>query len=198
MTGDQIGLIRLKYGNTNTFLVQGRLLVDTDYAGTLQTFYKALRASGVRLESITHVVATHYHPDHCGLIGELQQHGIKLILMESQKQCVHDADYIFDRDRLKHTPIDAGNAEVIRFEESRAYLKTLGIAGEIIPTASHSPDSVSVILDNGDCIVGDLQPMEYIGGYADNRALRTDWSRILSCQPKRILYAHLPEKRMEP
>ena len=35
----------LKYGNTNTFFIEGNdggLLVDTDYAGTLPAFYKAL------------------------------------------------------------------------------------------------------------------------------------------------------------
>jgi hypothetical protein len=33
---------KLRYGNTNTFLVRGGngyLLVDTDYAGTLPAFY---------------------------------------------------------------------------------------------------------------------------------------------------------------
>ena len=38
-------MIRLKYGNTNTFYVSGingGLLVDTDYAGTLPAFFRAL------------------------------------------------------------------------------------------------------------------------------------------------------------
>ncbi len=191
-------IIKLKYGNTNTFLVQGTLLVDTDYAGTLQTFYKALKASSLRLESITHVIATHYHPDHCGLIGELQQRGIKLILLESQIESIHDADYIFDRDRLKYTPIDASKAKVILFEESSAYLKTLGIDGKIISTPSHSADSISVILDSGDCIVGDLPPMEFISGYEDSRALQADWNQIMNRHPNRILYAHIPEMRIKP
>ena len=191
-------IIKLRYGNTNTFLIQGRLLIDTDYAGTLPAFYKALKANGIRLESITHLIATHYHPDHCGLIGELQQRGIKLILAESQSESVHASDYIFDRDRLNYSPTDAGKAEVIRFNESRAYLKALGIAGEIIPTASHSADSISVILDSGDCIVGDLPPMEFISGYEDSRALQADWNQIMRRHPKRILYAHMPEKRIKP
>ena len=40
--------IKLKYGNTNTFLVPcngGYLLVDTDYTGTLPAFYKALKTA---------------------------------------------------------------------------------------------------------------------------------------------------------
>ena len=37
-------IAKLKYGNTNTFLIRGErgnLLVDTDYAGTLPGFYQA-------------------------------------------------------------------------------------------------------------------------------------------------------------
>ena len=84
--------VKLRVGNTNTFFVPGGLLVDTGYAGTLPAFYKALKANGIRIEQITHVVATHYHPDHCGLIGEIQRHGIRLILAEPQTQAVHYAD----------------------------------------------------------------------------------------------------------
>ena len=38
---------KLRYGNTNTYLVRGEkanVLVDTDYAGTLMLFYKILKA----------------------------------------------------------------------------------------------------------------------------------------------------------
>lgn len=60
-------MVRLKYGSTNTFLVrgaQGNLLVDTGYAGTLQSFYKALKCKGIRVKDIAYALATHYHPDH--------------------------------------------------------------------------------------------------------------------------------------
>jgi len=90
--------VTLKYGNTYTFLVRGAsgsLLVDTDYAGTLQGFYRALKTNGIRLNQISYVMATHYHPDHCGLIGQLQEQGVRLLLMEAQAEAVHDSDYIF-------------------------------------------------------------------------------------------------------
>lgn len=189
--------IRIRQGNTNTFLVSGRLMVDTGYAGTMRAFYGALKSNEIRLDSITHVMATHFHPDHCGLIRELQQRGVVLILPEIQKESIHFPDYIFKRDGIPYCPIDDSRAEVIRIEESREYLRTLSIEGEIISTPSHSPDSVSLILDEGDCMVGDLQPIEYLVGYNEAAALKTDWDRILKFHPKRILYAHMPEKRMK-
>ena len=189
--------VRIRYGNTNTFLINGRLLVDTDYAGTTRAFYGALKASAIRLDSITHMMATHYHPDHCGLIGELQQKGIQLILLETQKESVHFPDYIFKRDGIAYIPVDDTKADVIGFRESREYLRTLGIEGEIIPTPSHSQDSVSLLLDDGDCIVGDVQPREYFAYLDEEPALKAEWEHIMEYCPKRILYAHMPEKRME-
>ena len=64
---------KLKYGNTNTFFVQGEsggLLFDTDYAGTLPAFYKAIKQHGIAVKEIEYVLASHYHPDHTGLISE--------------------------------------------------------------------------------------------------------------------------------
>lgn len=51
-------MIKLIYGNTNTFFVQGErggLLVDSDYAGTLPTFYKALKRNDIRISDIEYV-----------------------------------------------------------------------------------------------------------------------------------------------
>ena len=69
-------MTRLKYGNTNTFLIPcsgGYLLLDTDYAGTLSAFYRAIKQAGIRVSDIRFVLATHYHPDHMGLIPELMK-----------------------------------------------------------------------------------------------------------------------------
>ena len=81
-------MLRLKYGNTNTFLIGGSrssLLVDTDYAGTLSAFYKSLKQSGIRVRDIGYVMATHYHPDHMGLVSELMKQGVKLLLLDVQR-----------------------------------------------------------------------------------------------------------------
>ena len=191
-------MIQLRYGNTNTFLIPadpGWLLVDTDYAGRLPAFYKALKQCGVRTADIRWILATHYHPDHMGLIPELMKQGARLLLMQTQMEHVHDSDYIFARDGLPFEPIDETRVKVIRCEESREFLAGIGIAGEIIATPSHSEDSVSLILDDGDCFVGDLEPAAYLEIYEDNKALRADWDVILRFQPKQIHYAHISAKK---
>ena len=191
-------MIRLKYGNTNTFYVPGKpggLLIDTDYAGTLQAFFRALKTNHLELNNISYVLPTHCHPDHIGLIGELQHLGVKPLLVDIQLATVHFPDEIFGRDKhLRYAPIDEKQATIISCDESREFLRSIGIEGEIISTPSHSEDSVSVILDCGDCFVGDLEPYEYLNGYENNLQLQKDWSLILSRNPKRILYAHANEK----
>ena len=190
--------IKLKYGNTNTFLVPGiggYLLVDTDYAGTLPAYYKALKTAGVQMKDIAFVLATHYHPDHMGLIPELMKQGVRLLLIDAQTKDVHFSDQIFAREKSLHfAPIDESDAKVISCRESRAFLAGIGIAGEIVPTPSHSRDSVSLILDDGDCLVGDMEPIEYLSAYGDNLALKADWDTVMSFHPKHILYSHANEK----
>ena len=190
-------IVTLRYGNTYTFLVKGlsgNLLVDTDYAGTMQGFYHALKANGIRLNQISCMMATHYHPDHCGLIGQLQEQGVQLLLVDSQLEAVHYPDYIFAREKRDYVPVDPAKAVIIAANEGRTFLKKFGIDGEIIRSASHSPDSVSLILDDGNCFVGDLEPCEYIEAYTDNDLLAEDWKQIIARNPKVFHFAHAPKR----
>ncbi len=195
---DMMNLVsRLKYGNTNTFFIRGTsggLLVDTDYAGTLPLFYKELKKNAIRLSDITYVLATHYHPDHMGLVSELMQLGVKLLLLDTQVEYVHFSDEIFRREkRTEYMPIEENEAVLVKWEESRTFLHDVGIEGEIISTPSHSNDSVSLILDNGTCFVGDLEPINYLDAYEENEKLKEDWKLIMSYDPKIIYYAHANE-----
>ena len=193
-------MIKLKYGNTNTFFIPGKtggLLVDTDYAGMLQAFYKALKANGLQVKDLTYMLATHYHPDHMGLISELMKQDVRLLLVDVQKAFVHFSDGIFSRDGIQVDPIDEGCVKMIRCDESRRFLGDIGIAGKIVHTPSHSEDSICLVLDNGDCFVGDLEPIEYLAAYENNGKLKADWELLLAHHPKRIFYGHANEAKSD-
>ena len=187
-------ITRLRYGNTNTFYISGAaggLLIDTDYAGMLPGYFRAIKAADIRLADITFVMATHYHPDHVGLIGELQELGVTLLIADVQLPFAHYADGIFTREKQPSwRPVNEQTAKVISVGESRSFLSDLGISGEIIRTPSHSEDSITVILDSGTCFVGDLEPFSFLAAYESNVALKQDWDRIMDYHPKKILYAH--------
>ena len=190
---------KLKYGNTNTYFIRGAkgsILLDTDYAGTLQLFYKEIKKNGISIKDINYVLATHYHPDHMGLVGELVNMGVKFLVMDTQVPNLHFSDEIFSRDKtLRLLPsVPEDKAEVIACEDSRAFLAALGIDGEILSTPSHSEDSITLVLDSGDCFVGDLEPMEFMDGYEENKALQSDWEKVMSFSPRVIHYGHAPKK----
>ena len=193
-------MTKLRYGNTNTYYIPGAdggLLVDTDWAGTLLQFFKAIKAAGIETKAVTTLLITHYHPDHMGLAGVLQQLGVKLLIADVQRPFVHASDEIFARDkRLSYRAIDESMATSFFCAESRAVLKKLGIDGELLHTPSHSEDSISLLLDDGDCLVGDLEPLAYLAGYVEKPALKSDWEQIMRRRPKRILYAHANEQRL--
>ena len=192
---------RLRYGNTNTFFIKesGRgLLVDTDYAGTLPMFFRCIKQADIGIKDIGYLLATHYHPDHMGIAGELQKLGVKLLLIDIQKPYVHFSDRIFEREkRFGYKAPDETAALTISCEESRAFLLGIGIKGEIMHTPGHSVDSVSLVLDEGSCMVGDLEPFEFLEGYKDKPELRDSWEKIMSRKPKRILFAHANEKDLQ-
>lgn len=194
-------LNKLKYGNTNTFFIHGtsgNLLIDTDFAGTLPAFYRAIKEHNIKISDISYVLATHYHPDHVGLISELMKQGVKLLVIDTQSSHIHFADDIFKRDkRLEYQPINIDASIIISVKDSREFLEKLGIEGEVISVPSHSRDSIALILDNGICFVGDLEPIEYLDAYDDNAVLKNDWALVMSYNPKTIFYAHANEKILQ-
>lgn len=187
----------LKYGNTITCFVVGEgqqgLLVDTDWAGTLPLFFREIKRAGIALADIAYVMATHYHPDHMGLISELAELGIKHLVLDVQRDCLHFSDDIFGRKKgTSYKPIDDSKAVVISCAESRAFLHDIGISGEIIHTPAHSRDSVTLILDGGTALAGDLPPCSNIEAYDDNEMLASCWESILSRKPQAVFYSHAP------
>lgn len=182
--------VKLKYGNTNSYFMNG-LLFDTDMPGTLNSFFKAIKQNKINPEAIKYVICSHYHPDHMGLVSDLMDLGIKLVIVSSQSEFIHSSDVFLKRQfGEKYRPIDESKCIVISSESSREFLNSIGISGEIVCTESHSKDGIALILDNGESFVGDLEPFQYISGYADNDVLKNDWSLIMQYNPKIIHYGH--------
>ena len=78
------------------------------------------------------------------------------------------------------------DAVLVKCKESRVFLHSIGIEGEILSTPSHSKDSISLILDDGSCFVGDLEPIDYLDAYDNNVELKEDWKIVMSRNSKVI------------
>lgn len=181
----------LKYGNTNCYYVEGKngsILVDTDWAGTLQACYKKIKE--LDITKIDYLLITHYHPDHMGIAQEIIDNmNAKLLVIDIQKDYLHCSDKIFEKDKKsKFTPINTESL-IISCEESRKFLSDLGIDGEIIYTPGHSDDSISLILDDGIAIVGDLYDLNSASAFNDDK-INNSWKSILSHNISKICYGH--------
>ncbi len=181
----------LKYGNTNCYYIQGEkgsLLIDTDWAGTLQLFYRKIKE--LNIKNIDYLLITHYHPDHMGIAQDIVDNmSAKLLVIDVQKDYIHFSDKIFEKDnKIKFTPINT-NPVIISCEESREFLKELGIDGEILYTPGHSEDSVSVVLDEGVAFVGDLYDLNSASAFNDEK-INNSWKNLLSHNISKICYGH--------
>ena len=154
----RLNIINVGYDAANYYLLaapQARLLIDVDWPGTLPRLRAALKRMGSDLAEVTHLLVTHYHPDHAGLAQELKRLGIKLIVLENQPAGIMALKQYMKPDSgyVEITPHDN---IVLRSVDSCAFLRGLGIAGEILPTPGHSDDSVTLLLDSGAAFIGDL------------------------------------------
>jgi glyoxylase-like metal-dependent hydrolase (beta-lactamase superfamily II) len=158
-------IVNVGYRSTNFWVVsagRSRLLVDLGWPGMAGALLANLERMGIPLAEIRYGLATHYHPDHAGAAEDLKQQGVRLLVLEEQvgaialmKRWTKPAD--------KYTEITTQGNVVIRTPASREFLKTMGIAGEIIHTPGHSDDSVTLVLDNGCAFTGDLTHEALIG-----------------------------------
>lgn len=94
-----------------------------------------------------------------------------------------------------YVPIEDEKVLTLSCEESRSFLKKMNIDGEIIHTPGHSDDSISIILDAGIAIVGDLYTLDTITAYNDD-ILNGSWNKILSRNIKKVYYGHAKEKNL--
>ena len=180
----------LKYGNTNTYYIKEKnsLLIDTDWAGTLNAFYKKIKE--LEISQIDYILATHYHPDHMGIVQDIiDRMNSNLLVVDIQKDYIHCSDKIFEKDKnICFNPINT-KPIIISCDQSRSFLKNLGIDGEIIHTPGHSDDSISLILDSGYAFVGDLYNLESAELFNDEK-INSSWNQILSHNISKIYYGH--------
>lgn len=157
-----MNIVNLGYRSTNYYaidLTMGKLLVDCGWPGMLGEFLAVFKRKGITPEEIRYLLITHFHMDHAGLVQELKSRGAKLILMESQVGFPKQLGDFLRPKGLGFTEISEQDNVLLKFSESRTFLASLGLTGETIPTPDHSPDSITLILDEGYAFTGDLPPL---------------------------------------
>ncbi|MBO4635560.1 MAG: MBL fold metallo-hydrolase [Clostridiales bacterium] len=185
----------IRYGSTNTYLIKGTngsILFDTGWAGTLQAFCHAMGDAGEKVQDISFILISHYHPDHMGIVQEIAEMGPRICAADIQKDHIHFSDRFFARDKkVSFTPVKDENVRFFTISESRAFLKETGIDGEILATPGHSDDSISLLLDSGELFVGDLNPLYELELHKGTQ-IETTWNMLLAGSPRKVYYGHAP------
>lgn len=187
------------YRSTNYYVLSAgtsRLLVDLGWPGTLGTLLSNLKRQGIPLAELRYGLATHYHMDHAGLAQELKMMGVPLLVIAGQehaipllKRWMNPEDHF--RDITLHDNV------VVRAEDSRKVLAGIGIGGEIVHTPGHSPDSISLLLDNGLAFTGDL-PHPSLATDDNAAAVAKSWHELRRRGATTVYPGHGPAREMPP
>jgi glyoxylase-like metal-dependent hydrolase (beta-lactamase superfamily II) len=164
--------IKLKL--SNCFLVQGEgnILVDAGSPKEERRIVQALAMEGLGLQDIGLILHTHGHIDHAGATKALTN-------MHDIPTAIHSSDAFMVREGhnglvMAHTRM----AKLIKNFVIRSYpwfepslllsdgddLGRWGVDGRIFCTPGHTDGSISILLGNGEAIIGDLMMGGYFGG----------------------------------
>ena len=186
-----MNIVNVGYHSTNYYALdinEGKLLIDCGWPGTLPQFTAELKRKGIALNEIKYVLVTHFHPDHAGLVQEFKNRAAKLVLMESQVGYIAPLNNQIKKKYIPYTELLEDDNINLKFEESRNFLGSLGITGEIISTPGHSDDSVTLILDEGFAFTGDLRSRFIVP--EDDLVTRGSWDKIYQHRIKKVYPAH--------
>ena len=191
----------LNYHVTNCYLIPaatGLLLVDADMAGTLPLMFRSLGEAGMRVQDIRYLFCTHYDPDHAGIAQDLRAHGVDLVLLDVQVPHIQRQDAIFAKNpRTPFTPATMEGAIIISCAESRSWLASIGMAGEILHTPGHTDDSVTLVVDGVGAFVGDLPRLQDAPAWNDP-VIDASWSAVMRHAPPLIYPGHGPAYLPQP
>jgi glyoxylase-like metal-dependent hydrolase (beta-lactamase superfamily II) len=167
----------------------------------------AFNETGIDPKSVRLIIATHGHVDHIGSIAHAQRTtGGKVLCHRcfAERLVNGEIEPAVPRNLLGRilnlmTGLAGFKYEGIEPDiliENEFDLGPYGIPGKVIPTPGHSPSSISIILDNGEALIGDLVRDEGSGRiglgmfYEDKTALLESLEKVAAFEPRIIYLSH--------
>ncbi|WP_053001268.1 MBL fold metallo-hydrolase [Kosmotoga pacifica] len=208
-----VSIFRIKSGIINLYLLKGKdgyLLVDTGYRYT--DFEKVLQNEKINWKDINVILITHHHADHVAALADvLKRTEARLIIHKKEVPFLEagkiDKDFKPLNFRVKiamafslvsrFKPVKLRECDIVMENESEI-LRDFGIEGKILHTPGHTKGSISVLLDDGSAIVGDIA-MNFLGFLGlkkrpmiayDYDGVFKSWEKMLDAGAKIIYPSH--------
>ena len=205
-------IIQIHLKISNAFLILGKklVLVDTGSSGETSTILSAINKAGQDIKDLSLILHTHAHFDHCGCTADLQKKSGALVAIHK-----FDSHAFLEGRSVPIKPINLFGKLLMLFMKDGYQpakidilidddfdLHPYGVEGKVIMTPGHTPGSISVQLDTGEIIAGDLlgggrlvglfQPERprYHHWYQDMHSAEKSIARVMATSPKRLYVGH--------
>jgi glyoxylase-like metal-dependent hydrolase (beta-lactamase superfamily II) len=159
-------LYRIRGAISNCYLLLGDkpVLVDSGAPGDLKRILSALKENGIEPSRLALILLTHGHSGHAGCAAELRRRtgaqialhaGDAALARSGQNGVLATQDMMGRLFRpFLNEPFEAFEPDIV-FREGIS-LEPYGLHGRVLPTPGHTPGSVSVVLANGEALIGDV------------------------------------------
>lgn len=161
----------LPFGMVNCHLIAGErgcVLVDTGLPGSAGKIGAALRDCGRNWQDVKLIVVTHAHVDHAGSAAEIRSlSGAPILASDGdldfyarrRPMTFCDTGWfgkLFMKTGLILQPYEGFTPDILLRHGESVELHGYGVAGKAAHTPGHTAGSVSVLLEDGNALVGDL------------------------------------------
>jgi ribonuclease/clavin/mitogillin len=189
-----MAVIRIRYKSTNCYFIDtgsGLLAFDAGWPNTYREYKDCLKELGYSVKNIKWLMVSHFHIDHAGLAGTLVENGVAFVVFQNQLSAIHEMEALIERKNMTYRKLDLSKVRVMEISESRGWLESIGIRGEVLHTNGHGEQSISLLLDHGDALIGDLAPENMVDD--DDWRSKNSWALLRSKGAKHIRPAHASE-----
>jgi hydroxyacylglutathione hydrolase len=179
MAGVRQQVISVPSMAVNAFIVRGErpIIIDTGIPGYDEKILRAMDQKGIKPADISLILITHGHHDHYGSAFALKQKTGAPVAIHKD-----DSEALKTGVNPKLMPLGTKGKIMVGLSgmmkmtgkgmepdiliEGEMDLSKYGIAGKVVPTPGHTRGSVSVLLDGGCALIGDL----IFGGFIRKKA----------------------------
>jgi hydroxyacylglutathione hydrolase len=204
---------RIPIGICNCYLLRGErtILIDAGALGGFPSFLKTMKRLGVNPKEIELILLTHGHWDHITCLKQIQEaSGAKIAIHRRDQFMVEEGTPPFPAGvnaygrfmswaAQKLLSLELPRIKVDRvINDQGMSLAEYGIPGKVVYTPGHSVGHVSILLDSGDAIVGDMAMNAWYLRLTPGLPILADdihtvvesWRKILPMGIKRVYPAH--------